>query len=59
VECDPVGIADIADRLGVPRGTVKIWHHRGKLPPSRWVVSGRPCWDWPRDVAAWAKTVQP
>lgn len=51
---EPVGLAEIAQRLGVKRETAKMWHYRGLLPPSRWTVSGIPAWDW-RDVEKWAK----
>lgn len=51
--CDPVGSDDIAQRLGVQRDTVKMWRHRGLLPEPKWLVSGRPCWNWP-DIAKWA-----
>lgn len=51
--CDPVGSSDIAERLGVAEQTVKTWKLRGVLPPPRWTVSGRPCWNW-ADIAKWA-----
>lgn len=53
-DCDPVGIAEIAERLGVKRPTVDIWRTRGVLPDPRWEVGGRPAWNWP-DVLAWAR----
>ena len=43
---DPVGIADIAGRLGRPRQTVKQWNGRGWLPPPKWHASGLPLWEW-------------
>lgn len=52
--CEPVGIPEIAERLGVKRATVDTWRVRELLPEPRWVVGGRPCWDWP-DVEAWAE----
>lgn len=50
---DPVGLVEIADRLGVARQTVDAWRYRDLLPQPRWTVGGRPAWAWP-DVAAWA-----
>ena len=54
VAADPVGLSDIADRLGVARQTAKQWQLRGQLPPAKWTVSGRPAWDWPT-IEKWAK----
>lgn len=54
VAADPVGLSDIADRLGVARQTAKQWHLRKELPPAKWMVSGRPAWDWPT-IEKWAK----
>ena len=56
-ECEPqpVGLREIAERLGVAPVTVSSWRHRGLLPPPRWRVSRGPVWDWP-EVAAWATT---
>jgi hypothetical protein len=53
VAVDPVGVREIAERLGARRQTVAIWHHRGLLPPARWTVSGAPAWNWP-DIERWA-----
>lgn len=52
---DPVGMAEIADRLGVRRATVAQWRtrHADTFPAHRWTIGGRPAWAW-RDVAAWA-----
>jgi predicted DNA-binding transcriptional regulator AlpA len=50
---EPVGLAEIAERLGVKRGTVDMWRTRGQLPAPRWTVGRRPAWNWP-DVLAWA-----
>lgn len=50
----PVGLAEIAERLGVERSTADMWRHRGVLPEPRWTVGGRPAWDW-ADIAAWAR----
>jgi len=51
---DPVGLSDIAERLGVQRKTAVMWRTRGLLPEPRWTVSGAPCWEW-RDIKKWAK----
>lgn len=53
VPVDPVGIAEIAKRLGRPRQTVKGWSARKELPEPKWVVSGHPAWDWPV-IERWA-----
>lgn len=50
----PVGIIEIAARLGVRRATVDQWRQRGLLPDPRWIVGGRPAWDW-TDIEAWAR----
>ena len=52
--CDPVGVAEIADRLGVRQQTVAMWRYRKLLPEPRWSVSRQPAWDW-RDIERWAK----
>lgn len=51
---DPVGLAEIAARLGVARQTAKGWRLAGMLPPHRWTVSGHPAWEW-RDIERWAR----
>jgi predicted DNA-binding transcriptional regulator AlpA len=51
---EPVGLIEIAERLGVKRATVDMWKLRGLLPPAKWTVGGRPAWDW-ADIMAWAK----
>ena len=53
VRVDPVGEREIADRLDVQPSTVHQWQARKLLPPSRWVVSGSPAWDW-SDIEEWA-----
>jgi predicted DNA-binding transcriptional regulator AlpA len=50
---DPVGLAEIAVRLGVARQTVDNWRTKGVLPEPKWTVGGRPAWDW-ADIDAWA-----
>jgi hypothetical protein len=51
---DPVGLAEIAERLGVKPQTAQMWRHRKVMPDPRWTVSGQPAWDWP-DIEWWAK----
>lgn len=46
---DPVGLTEIADRLGVPYNTVKKWKQRYEdWPPPRW----RQRYEW-KEVVAW------
>jgi len=54
---DPVGASEIAERLGVQRGTVAAWRQRDHLgfPEPRWTVRGGPAWDWDADIVPWAK----
>ena len=58
---EPVGITEIAERLGVARSTVDQWRYRSlrgelpePMPDERWTVSGSPAWNW-ADVERWAK----
>lgn len=51
---DPVGVAEIADRLGVRRQTVAVWKVRGLLPEPEATVSGGPCWQW-ATIEEWAR----
>jgi len=53
-EIDPVGLEEIAVRLGVQRGTVDQWRWRQILPAPAWTVGGRPAWPWPV-IEAWAQ----
>lgn len=53
VDVQPVGIKEIADRLGVKRRTVDQWLQRNLMPEPRWTIGGRPAWDW-ADVELWA-----
>lgn len=50
---DPVGPAEIAERLNVKPKTVHVWKVRGILPAPEWTVSGVPIWQW-RTIRAWA-----
>lgn len=53
--CEPVGIVEICEKLGVSRSAYDQWQHRDLgFPAARWTVGGRPAWNWP-DVEAWAK----
>jgi hypothetical protein len=57
--CEPVGLIDMAARLGVDDRTPQQWHHRGQLPPADWPsVSGRSAWCWPHTVKPWAEAVK-
>lgn len=48
-----VGLAEVADRLGVARGTVDKWRQRGVLPPAVELAAG-PVWAWAA-IEAWAR----
>lgn len=50
----PMGIPEIAERLGVKRATVDQWRHREVMPAPTWTVGGRPLWRW-ADVKRWAE----
>lgn len=52
--CQPMGLSDIAARLHMTQENVQVLHHRNQLPKHRWIVSGRPCWNWP-DIRQWAE----
>jgi hypothetical protein len=54
-DCDPVGLAEIAERMRVQRKTAVMWNYRGLLPAPRWTVSGQPAWDWWDDIVPWAE----
>lgn len=54
-EDTPVGLTEIADRLGVKMQTAQNWRTRDVLPPARWTVGGRPAWSWQRDIEPWAR----
>lgn len=58
---EPVGLAEIAERLGVERKTAVMWHYRSErgelpvpMPAPRWTVSGQPAWNWPT-IERWAR----
>lgn len=50
----PVGIPEIAAKLGVRRPTVDQWIQRNLLPEPDWTVGGRPAWNWPT-IRRWAE----
>lgn len=50
----PVGLSEIAQRLGVAHDTPYKWKLRGLLPEPRWTVSGWPAWAW-SDIEEWAR----
>ena len=53
-ECDPVGVIEIADRLGVEARSVHMMGRRGTLPPPDWdSINGYRAWNWPT-VLWWA-----
>src|SRR5690606_21271027 len=54
VDDTPVGLVEIAERLGVERQTVDAWRHRGVLPDPAWTVGGRPAWAW-STIEEWAR----
>ena len=41
---DVVGLVELAALLGVERGTVRQWYHRGKLPDPDAVLAATPVW---------------
>lgn len=52
---EPVGVLEIAERLGCKRETVAMWGYRGLLPEPPWRVSGQPAWDW-AEIEEWARS---
>lgn len=49
---DLVGPVEVAERLGVPRGTVRQWRWRKVMPEPLAICSGVPVWHYPT-IAAW------
>ena len=51
---DPVGVLEVADRLGVKDRTVHMWLFRNLMPdPDFDTVNGSRAWEW-RTVLKWA-----
>lgn len=51
---DPVGLTEIAKRLGVESKTAQQWRYRKLLPEPQYTVSGQPAWEW-RKIEKWAR----
>jgi hypothetical protein len=60
---DPVGLVEVADRLGLARQTLTnlryaSLHGTGGVhpfPAPRWTIGGKtPAWDWQLDIVPWA-----
>jgi hypothetical protein len=51
---DLVGVKEIAERLGVPRGTVSIWKLRGLMPLPEVELGSGPVWRWSK-ISKWAR----
>jgi predicted site-specific integrase-resolvase len=51
--CEPMGVAEVADMLGVKRDTVDKWLFRGLLEP-RWRLVAGPIFE-RADVEQWAE----
>lgn len=45
-EVDPVGVREIAERMGVQAATVSMWRRRALMPEPRWNRSGVDLWLW-------------
>lgn len=51
---DPVGVLEIAARLGVADRTVHMWIHRDNLPPADYdSINGTRAWEW-QTILWWA-----
>lgn len=51
---DPVGVVEIAERLGVKDRSVHMWKRRDRLPPLDYPsVNGTGAWEW-RTILWWA-----
>lgn len=54
VLCEPVGVLEVAVRLGVKDRTVHQWLNRGLMPPADFgVVNGSRAWNW-LTILGWA-----
>jgi hypothetical protein len=54
---EPVGVAEIAELLGVSSNTVTSWRQRGQLPEPRWKLRSGPIW-LAHDIADWYARVK-
>lgn len=53
-KCHPMGAQEVADFLGVKRGTVHQWQYRKNFPPPDWEsVNGAPAWN-EQTIVGWA-----
>ncbi len=43
---DPVGVTDIAHRIGLPYSRVRGWHNRGYLGEPQYRIEAGPLWAW-------------
>ena len=55
--CEAVGLAQIAERLGVQRETAVRWNYRGLLKdlPKLGEAGNYPVWCWPHVIVPWAQ----
>lgn len=54
-KCSAVGLAQIAEHLGVKRKTANMWKTRDLLPEPQWRVGKDPAWCWPHQIQPWAR----
>jgi hypothetical protein len=52
---EPIGLAEIGERLDASRDALAYWLDGGLLPDPRWTVSERPAWCWRCDIEPWAR----
>lgn len=51
---EPVGIQEVAERLGVKHQTVRAWRVLGALPPAWAELAVGPVWKW-STIRQWAR----